>query len=70
MSKEGIIEMVIRELTEKILEDRRENLSEEEQQTLDDYFVKTNLIADKECAFLYVHGAKDCVELLKRLGAL
>ena len=58
MSKEGIIEMVIRELTEKILEDRRENLSEEEQQTLDDYFVKTNLIAHKECAFLYVMGPK------------
>jgi len=36
MGKEGIIEMVIRELTEKVLEDRRENLSEEEQQTVDD----------------------------------
>ncbi|MVB09644.1 hypothetical protein CAFE_03060 [Caprobacter fermentans] len=95
MSKEDIIEMVVRELTEKALEDRRENLSEEEQQpyaevgklserarditaklpkdeqqTLEDYFVKTNLIADKECAFLYVQGAKDCVELLKKLGAL
>jgi hypothetical protein len=45
-------------------------LPKDEQQTLDDYFVKTNLIADKECAFLYVQGAKDCVELLKKLGAL
>ena len=95
MSKEEIIEMVIRELTEKALDDRRESLSDEEQQfytavgklserardivaklpkdeqqTLDDYFVKTNLIADKECAFLYVQGAKGCVELLKKLGAL
>lgn len=95
MSKEEIIEMVIRELTEKALDDRRESLSDEEQQfytavgklserardivaklpkdeqqTLDDYFVKTNLIADKECAFLYVQGAKDCVELLIKLGAL
>lgn len=95
MSKEEIIEMVIRELTEKALDDRRESLSDEEQQfytavgklserardivaklpkdeqqTLDDYFVKTNLIADKECVFLYVQGAKDCVELLKKLGAL
>lgn len=95
MSKEEIIEMVVRELTEKALADRRENLSDderqlytevgklserarnivtklpkEEQQTLDDYFVKTNLIADKECAFLYLQGAKDCVELLKKLGAL
>ncbi|MEA4954527.1 MAG: hypothetical protein VB096_03290 [Pseudoflavonifractor sp.] len=82
MGKEEILEMVVRELTEKALEDRRESLSEdeqqlytevgklserardilaklpkEEQQTLDDYFVKTNLIADKECAFLYVQGA-------------
>lgn len=32
MSKEEIIEMVVRELTEKALEDRRESLSEEEQQ--------------------------------------
>ena len=95
MNKEEIIAMVIRELTEKALAERRENLTEEEeqlytevgklseqardivkelpqeeQQALDDYFVQTNLIADKECAFLYVQGAKDCVELLKKLGAL
>ena len=95
MSKEEIIEMVIRELTEAALKDRRESLSDKEQQlysevsklseqardivsklpkkeqqTLDDYFVQTNLIADHECAFLYVQGAKDCAVLLKRLGAL
>lgn len=45
-------------------------LPQEEQQTLDDYFVQTNLIAAKDCAFLYVQGAKDCVELLKKLGAM
>lgn len=32
MDKEEIIEMVVRELTEKALKDRRENLSDEEQQ--------------------------------------
>ena len=45
-------------------------LSQEQQKILTDYFEKTNLIADHECAFLYVQGAKDCVELLKKRGAL
>lgn len=95
MDKEEIFEMAIRELTENALLQRKEILSEdeqqlysevcelsvqtheiveklsaEEQQILDDYFTKTNLIADHECAYLYVQGAKDCVELLKKLGVL
>ena len=41
-------------------------LSEEEYQIVDDYMVTTNLIAQKECEYLYVQGAKDCVELLKK----
>ena len=45
-------------------------LPENQQRILEDYFVKTNLIADHECQHLYVQGAKDCVELLKKLGAL
>ena len=45
-------------------------LPQEQQKILTDYFEKTNLIADHECAFLYVQGAKDCVELLQKLGAL
>ena len=45
-------------------------LPEDQRRILEDYFVKTNLIADHECAHLYVQGAKDCVELLKKLGAL
>ena len=45
-------------------------LPEEQQKILSDYFVKTNLIADLECLHLYVQGAKDCVELLKKLGVL
>ena len=43
---------------------------QEDCQVLEDYFVKTNLIADHECRHLYVQGAKDCVELLKKLGVL
>ena len=95
MDKQEIAEMVIRELTERALSQRRENLCEEEQQLYDevkslstqacdivtalspeqreiltDYFEKTNLIADHECQHLYVQGAKDCVELLRKLGAL
>ena len=95
MNKEEIYEMIMREMTEAALLERRENCAEEEQhlyaeanslakqrqellaklvpeqrQVLEDYFVKTQLIADHECQHLYVQGAKDCVELLKKLGAL
>lgn len=45
-------------------------LPEDQQKILTDYFEKTNLIADHECQHLYVQGAKDCVELLKKLGVL
>lgn len=45
-------------------------LSPEDRQVLEDYLVKTNLIADHECKHLYVQGAKDCVVLLKKLGVL
>lgn len=47
-----------------------QTLSPEQRQVLEDYFIKTQLIADHECQHLYVQGAKDCVELLKKLGAL
>lgn len=43
-------------------------LPQEKQSILIDYFEKTNMIADHECLHLYVQGAKDCVELLKKLG--
>ncbi len=45
-------------------------LQEEKQKLLNDYFEKTNIIADHECAYLYVQGAKDCVNFLKNLGVL
>ncbi|QIB68327.1 hypothetical protein EDD59_1291 [Muricomes intestini] len=45
-------------------------LPADQQKILTDYFEKTNLIADHECQHLYVQGAKDCVELLQRLGVL
>lgn len=46
------------------------SLPGEQQKILINYFEKTNLIADHECQHLYVQGAKDCVELFKKLGAL
>lgn len=42
-------------------------LPQEQQEILTDYFEKTHLIADHECAFFYVQGAKDCIGLF---GAL
>lgn len=45
-------------------------LSPEDRQALEEHEVKSGLIADHECRHLYVQGAKDCVELLKKLGVL
>lgn len=45
-------------------------LSPEDSQVLDDYITKTHLAAQDECEYLYVQGAKDCVEFLKKLGVL
>ena len=45
-------------------------LSPEDSQVLDDYITKTHLEAQDECEYLYVQGAKDCVEFLKKLGVL
>lgn len=46
------------------------SLLADQQKILIGYFEKTTLIADHECQHLYVQDAKDCVELLKKLGAL
>ncbi len=45
-------------------------LSPEDQQVVEDYIVKINLLAQHESAYLYVQGAKDCVEMLQKLGVL
>lgn len=39
-------------------------------QVLNNYLIKTSLIADHECEYLYVQGAKDCIELMKKMGVL
>lgn len=50
--------------------DMVKGLPEKKPKILIHYFEKTNMIADHECELIYVQGAKDCVELLKKLGAL
>lgn len=95
MDRNEIFEMVIREMTETALLERRKSCAEEEKklyqeaaalskqrqdilaklppedrQALEEHEVKNGLIADHECRHLYVQGAKDCVELLKKLGVL
>ena len=87
--------MVVGELTEHALQERRNELAtenkdytaeltplskqvdavlakmpEDEADIINSYITKSSLAADKDCAFLYIQGAKDCVRLLKSLGVL
>lgn len=39
-------------------------------QIVDKYIAKSAALADKDCEYLYLQGAKDCVKLLKKLGVL
>ena len=64
MDREEIYEMVIREMTETAVRERNEQSPEE--QELQDKVARL----DHDCLYLYVQGAKDCVELLKKLGVL
>lgn len=95
MSEEEILKMIIGELTEHALQERRKELAsknkdynaeltplskqvdvvlsripEDEADIVNSYITKSALAADKDCAFLYIQGAKDCVRLLKSLGVL
>lgn len=95
MEKEETCGMIIQEMTEHALAQRRETCSEEEKkryqemnelsekakyvlghlsaeerQVVEDYIGAANLIAQQECEYLYMQGAKDCVEMLKKLGVL
>lgn len=95
MNEEEIFNMVVDELTEYALQERRKELAaenkdynaeltplskevdailsklpEDDADIINDYITKSSTVADKDCAFLYVQGAKDCVRLLKKLGVL
>ncbi|MGI6096253.1 MAG: hypothetical protein ACOYBL_12630 [Lachnospiraceae bacterium] len=41
-------------------------LTPEERQAVEDYIVTISLIAQHECEYLYVQGAKDCVPSKKK----
>lgn len=45
-------------------------LSPESAEVIESYIAKSSAIAEKDCQYLYVQGAKDCVKFLKRLGVL
>ena len=51
-------------------EDIIAKLTDKDGQVINNYIMKINLIADQECKYLYVEGARDCVEALKKLGVL
>lgn len=95
MEKEKIYEMIIREMTEKALRERREEpsaedkeleervlvlsqqlqerletMEEADRQLIEENINAKMLLMDRECQFLYVQGARDCVALLKELGVL
>lgn len=95
MEKKEIYEMVISELSERALAERRKNcceeererykritelaeqrkqilekLSPEEREIVEEHFSQTELMAYHESEYLYEQGAKDCIELLKKLGVL
>ena len=62
MTEQKLISLVIDEIIEHKLSHYRMKINL--------YIAKHADLADKDCAFLYAQGAKDCVKLLKRLGVL
>lgn len=47
-----------------------QELPEEKRIIFNQYIEIKELIADHDCKYLYIQGAKDCVRLLKELGTL
>lgn len=52
------------------VQEKIKNLSEDVKKSVTDYMEVALLAADHDCMYLYVQGAKDCVNLLKKLGVL
>lgn len=57
----------VRELSIQ-LKKKLDGLPEDVKKTVTEYVEASALAADHDCLYLYAQGAKDCVELLKRLG--
>ena len=51
---------------DKILADMPKNNAD----IINNYISKSSVVADDDCSYLYMQGAKDCVKLLKHLGIL
>lgn len=45
-------------------------LPTEQHDVIEDFIDKKEKIADEECLYLYIQGAKDVIALLKKLGVL
>ena len=58
------------ELAEKAWEILSNQLSQEDYQTVEKYFLKTSVLAQDEGEYLYTRGIKDGVKLLKELEIL
>ena len=52
------------------VQEKIKDLSEDVKKSVIDYMTVALLAADHDCMYLYVQGAKDCVNLLKKLGVL
>ncbi len=52
------------------LQKKLDKLPEDVKNTITEYIETSALAADHDCMYLYVQGAKDCIEFLKRLGVL
>lgn len=46
------------------------NLPDKDAEIIQTYIEKHSSLADRDCTFLYMQGAKDCIKLLKYLDVL
>lgn len=67
--EENELKRHIRELSIKVQKEL-DKLPEDVKITITEYIEASALAADHDCLYLYVQGAKDCIELLKQLGIL
>ena len=67
--EENELKKHIRELSIQV-QKKLNGLPVDVKRTVTEYIEASALSADHDCLYLYVQGAKDCIELLKRLGVL
>lgn len=67
--KENELKKHIQSLSIQVQE-KLERLPEDVKRSASDYMEASALSADHDCLYLYVQGAKDCVEILKKIGVL